>query len=127
MVGNPIYGFDSDDSVIAIVQFENGVYATTMHTGYRNGVEKFEAEYSCTHGMLKLDTSGNIWVSQNGSYQKIDYKNFSAFPKELEEFVRSIEEDEDPPIKPEYAKYIVAALVAAEESSRIGKEVILRL
>lgn len=124
LVGNQIYGFNSDDSAIALVQFENGVYATTMHTGYREGVEKFEAEYSCTHGMLKLD--GNVWISENGAYKKIEVKGFHPFVRELDEFAQAIEEDTEPPITPEYARHIVAALVAAEKSYKTGREVILK-
>ena len=44
---------------------------------------------------------------------------------EYERFVACIESDGPEPVTPEHARHIVAAMVACEESSRTGREVVL--
>jgi phthalate 4,5-cis-dihydrodiol dehydrogenase len=127
-IGNRLLGQNSDDSSIVMLQHANGLHATLAHAGYRVGDERWEGEFVGTEGMLKLATfppNAGLWVARESRYEPVEYEPNSPFNLEFELFARSILDDTPEPITPEYARHIVAVLLAAEESARTGREVVL--
>lgn len=120
-VGSPIYHFSAQDTAIALLELEDGRYATLHHCGYRKGVESFEAVFVGTEGMLKLGRT--VWISEEGRWAEVPFTPYDPFQLELEEFIRSIEMGTDPPVPPDYGRHIVEVLLACEESASTGREV----
>jgi phthalate 4,5-cis-dihydrodiol dehydrogenase len=136
-VGNPIFGLSTDMGV-AFLDFENGVSATIQHVGYRDGVNRFEAEITGTEGQLKVvgDHGGKeIWRSRGGAWEPVDAPEVELplkpdaptpspiFGAQMRDFALAIQEGRPPAITAEYGRHIVAVLTACEESSRTGHEV----
>lgn len=127
-IGNPLIGQQSDDTSIAILRHANGINANLSHAGYRVGAERWEGEFICTGGMLKLSTfppNAGLWVARDDQYEAIGVEENDPFELEFELFAQSILQDLPEPIAPAYARHIVAVLLAAEASARAGHEVIL--
>lgn len=127
-IGNPLVGQQSDDTAIAILQHASGLYSNLSHAGYRMGAERWEGEFICTEGMLKLSTfapNAGLWVAREDQYEAVEVKENDPFVLEFELFAEAILQDLPEPIAPAYARHIVAVLLAAEASSRSGHEVIL--
>jgi predicted dehydrogenase len=127
-IGNPLLGQSCDDSSLVMLQLANGLHATLSHAGYRAGVERWEGEFVGTEGMLKLATfppNAGLWISREGRYEQIPVAENQPFALEFAQFAQSIIDDTPEPITPQYARHIVAVLLAAEESARTGREVVL--
>jgi predicted dehydrogenase len=127
-IGNPLIGQEADDTSCAILHHANGLHATLSHAGYQRGAERWEGEFICTEGMLKLATfqpNAGLWVARDDKYELIDVEEHSPFALEFKLFAESIRNDTSEPITPQYARHIVEVLLAAEESARTGREVVL--
>jgi phthalate 4,5-cis-dihydrodiol dehydrogenase len=138
-VGSPIFGLSASDMGAAFLEFENGLVATIAHVGYREGVNRFEAEITGTHGQLRLGGSGSgtepLWISREGAWAEAPVAPLElslregaqirspVFAAQLQEFARSIHDEREPSIPGEYGRHVVAVLEACEESSREGREV----
>ncbi|HTE20759.1 MAG TPA: Gfo/Idh/MocA family oxidoreductase [Armatimonadota bacterium] len=138
-VGSPIFGLSATDMGAAFFQFDHGACATLMHVGYRDGVNRFEAEITGTEGQLKVsgDRGGGdeIWVSRAGQWEAIPAPPVelllkpgatlrgTAFALQMREFALSILEGRPPAVTAEYGRQVVRVLEACEESSRTGREV----
>ena len=127
-IGSPLLQQASDDAAMVFLQHASGLCSTIVHAGYRVGVERWEAEFVCTDGMLKLSTfapNRGLWVSRDGGYTAIDTEEHNPFAYELALFGAAIRDDTPEPIAPDYARQIVAVLLAAEQSVASGREVLL--
>lgn len=126
-IGSPLHGLAADDANIAFLQLRNGLHATIVHAGYRNrGVEKCEVEITCTDGMLRFDSYSNqLAVDAGGAYEPIECTRVDPFTEELQNLVAAIRGNETLQVPPAWGRHIVAVLLAAEESSRTGREVAL--
>lgn len=127
-IGNPLLKQGADDSALALLQHANGLCSTVAHAGYKAGDECWEGEFVCADGMLKLSTfppNAGLWVARSERYEPVEVAPNDAFGLEFELFARSILDDTPEPITPAYARHIVQALLAAEESARTGREVLL--
>lgn len=129
-IGNPIIKQQADDSSIAFLQFENGKAATLAHSGYENGVEENMTVFTCTEGMLKVNSrppDTGVWVSKNNVYEPVSYSApLNGFAAELSDFGEAILNGREAPINGEYARHVVAVLLACEESARTGREVLIK-
>jgi predicted dehydrogenase len=127
-IGNKLIRQNADDTAIAILHHASGVHAVLSHAGYERGDERWWGEFICTGGMLKLSTfapGAGLWVAREDRYEPVEIAPHDPFTFEFEQFGRSIREDTPEPITPAYARHIVEVLLAAEESARTGREVLL--
>jgi predicted dehydrogenase len=129
-VGNPIYGLPATDTGLAFLEFETGVCATIMHAGFRDGVDRFEAEITGAEGQLRV-SGRSLWRSRAGQWQEIAVPapeavpggSSPAFVAEMRAFTAAIRDGSEAPVSGEYGREIVRALVACEESSAARREV----
>lgn len=138
-IGNPTFGLSTDMGT-AMLQFKSGLHATIMHVGYREGVNRFEAEFTGTEGQLKLngDRGGGdcYWIGRGGKWDEVavpepelplkpgaQSKPSSYMGGEMHDFARAIIEVRAPAVTDEYGRMIVRVMEACEESSRGGHEV----
>lgn len=138
-VGSPVFGLSATDMGSAFLEFESGVPATIMHVGYRDGVNRFEAEITGTQGQVKLTGDGgggdSYWRSRDGKWEEVpvetptlpvregaEVPNY-AIAAEVREFALSILEGRAPAVTAEYGRQVVKVMDACEESSRLRREV----
>lgn len=138
-VSNPTFGL-STDMGLAYLQFASGVGATIMHAGFREGVERFEAEIMGTEGHLRVVMergSRSLWRSNERSWQQVEVPTpelplkpganvaSEVFAAQLREFALAVLEGRPPSVSAEYGRYVVQVLDACVESSHSGREVVL--
>ncbi|MCA1647837.1 MAG: Gfo/Idh/MocA family oxidoreductase [Chloroflexi bacterium] len=124
-IGAPIHRIAADDSNMAMLTLRNGRHATIVHAGYAaRGVEKCEVEVTCTEGMLVFDSYSNrVAVEDNGRYAPIEVERVDPFAAELQNLVSAINGQEQLKVMPAWGRHIVEVLLAAEESTRTGREI----
>jgi phthalate 4,5-cis-dihydrodiol dehydrogenase len=141
-IGNPIYGL-STDMGLAFLEFEDGFCATLQHAGYRDGVNRFEAEFTGTEGQLRFsgDRGGGttLWRSRAGQWEEVEVPpqeltlkpgaslRGTVFAAEMQDFALAIAAGRPAPIPGEYGREVVRVMAACEESSRTGREVMLEM
>ena len=138
-VGNPVFGLSTDMGV-AYLDFACGISATIQHVGYRDGVNRFDAEITGTKAQLKVGGDGNraeLWRSRAGAWEEVmlsapdlptrpDAPQPSpVFGAQMRDFALGLLEQREPSISANYGRHIVQVLAACEESSSTGREVIL--
>jgi len=139
-IGNPVFGLTATDAGVAFLEFASGACATIMHVGFRDGVNRFEAEITGTEAQLKFsgDQGGGseLWLSKERKWEAISVSPLDLptkpgvslpasvfFAAEVREFALSILEGRPPSITGDYGRQVVRVLDACEESSRTGREV----
>jgi len=124
-IGSPFHQLPADDANMALLTLRNGLHATIVHAGYRErGVEKCEVEVTCSNGMLRFDSYSNrVAVDQDGAYVPIEVQRVEPFAEELKNLVGAIRGREPLRVTPAWGRHIVEVLLAAEESSRTGREI----
>jgi len=127
-IGSPFHNLPADDANMAFLQLRNGQHATIVHAGYRTrGVDRCEVEVTCTDGMLKFDSYSNqLAVERDGAYAPIEVQRTEPFAAELSNLIGAINGAEELRVSPIWGRHIVEVLLAAEESSRSGREVEIR-
>ena len=117
-----------DDANMVFLQLRNGLHATIVHAGYRSrGVDTCEVEVTCTDGMLLFDSYSNrLAVDHDGAYAPIEVQRLEPFAEELKNLVGAINGTQTLRVSPAWGRHIVEVLLAAEESSRTGREVEIR-
>jgi predicted dehydrogenase len=110
---------------MAFLQLANGRHATIVHAGYKTrGVEKCEVEVTCSNGMLRFDSYSNrLAVERDGKYEPISVEWQEPFAEELKNLLAAIRGEESLKVPPAWGRHIVEVLLAAEESSRTGREI----
>lgn len=133
-IGSPIFGHSATDAGIAFLEFESGFCATIAHAGYREGVQRFEAEITGAEGQLRF-TGRSLWRSRAGEWEEVPVPEpelppgaatspaFPAFYQEMQDFARACLEGAAPGVPGEYAREVVRVMVACEASSAAGREV----
>jgi predicted dehydrogenase len=124
-IGNPIHHLAADDCNMVLLTLRNGRHVSIVHAGYQNrGVEKCEVEVTCTNGMLVFDSySHRLAVEQDGRYTHVEVEPVEPFTAELRNLVATINGQEQLRVAPAWGRHIVEVLLAAEDSSRSGREV----
>ena len=124
-IGSPFHNLSADDANMAFLTLRNGKHATIVHAGYKTrGVDRCEVEVTCTEGMLRFDSYSNqLAVDANGAYAPMQLEWKEPFAEELANLVGAINGTDELRVPPVWGRHIVEVLLAAEESSRTGREV----
>ncbi|MDP8923260.1 MAG: Gfo/Idh/MocA family oxidoreductase [Chloroflexota bacterium] len=126
-VGNPIHGIAADDASIAYLRLKNGLSAHLFHAGFKeNGVDQCGVELVLTDGMIEFDSYANRFrVAEGGQYVEQPVEKVNPFVVEFGRMVDSIETGAPLAVPMGWARHIVAVMLAAEESGRNGREVVI--
>lgn len=126
--GTRFHDQQADDVGLIFLRYENGAAGTVVSTGYRSGAPKHLTELTCTRGMLNIDYSAGVQVGRDEKWQTIPDSGSAnwmheALVKEWQGFFTALQHDTEPPVSGPYARHVMAAVFAAEESSRLKQEV----
>lgn len=128
-ISSPLLGLKSDDTAVAMLEHENGLLSTLTHAGYDVGDERWIGEFICTKGMVKVSTfppNPGLWAARKNAYEPVPFEDFDAMAAEFRAFGECVRDNAAEPVSPEHARHVMEVMLAAEESSRTGREVRLR-
>jgi phthalate 4,5-cis-dihydrodiol dehydrogenase len=117
----------ADDTGVAFLRYANGATGTAVAIGFQTGVFTFVTELTCTKGLLKIDNSQGVFIGKDEQWQLVPESTrenwmASALVNEWQAFVDALEHDSETAVTGEFGRHIMAVAFAAEESSRLGKE-----
>ena len=120
----------ADDAGLIFVRYANGAAGTIVSVGYANGAPKHLTELTCTKGMLNIDYTGGVTIGHEERWQPVPDSGTQgwmarALVNEWRAFLQAVEEGTPPAVSGEYARHIMAAVFAAEESSAQRREVVV--
>jgi predicted dehydrogenase len=121
-VGNPFWGHPVSDAAHAFLLFEHGFTAAVAHAGWRDGVKRFETEILCERGLLRI-TDREVAVGRGDRYAALPVPAVDTFARQFAEFADACLKGTPLSASAEWGRDVVAVLEAAEESSRLGREV----
>jgi phthalate 4,5-cis-dihydrodiol dehydrogenase len=119
----------ADDVGMIFLRYANGAAGTVISTGYHTGAPKHVTELTCTKGMLNISAQG-VTVGRDEQWQLINESVGSdqaaaALENEWRAFLEAVETDGQPAVTGDFARHIMAAVFAAQESSRLQQEIIM--
>lgn len=126
-VGNPIHGAAADDASVAYLTLKNGLVVTLFHAGFkRRGKDQCGVEIVLTDGMIEFDSYSNrLQVAGEGAYEERPVERVNPFVAEFARMIDSITTGAPLAVPPAWARHIVAVMLAAEESGRTGREIVI--
>jgi len=118
----------ADDVGMVFVRYANGAVGTVVGVGYQTGAPKHWTELTCTRGALNVDYEAGLVIGRDETWRAVRASGSAnwmheALLNEWRSFARAIELDIEPAVSASYARKIMAAVFAAEEPSRLRKEV----
>ncbi len=129
-VANDVFGdrVKADDSMLGLLRFADGHYASVAHVAYEQGVEHYQHDIVGTRGQLRVASyqpNPGLWIARDGSFEKVEMASHrgQGFANELVDLINAVRDDRPTPIDGQYGREIVAAMTALEESTRTGHEV----
>ena len=127
-LGTHFHAQQADDSGLIFLRYANGAAGTVVSVGYANGAPKHLTELTCTHGMMNIDYVGGVTLGRDERWQTVPDSGganwmHDALVSEWAAFVQMVDHDAPSPVPGEYARHIMATVFAAEESSRLRREV----
>jgi predicted dehydrogenase len=119
---------EADDVGLVFLRYENGAAGTVVSTGYRTGAPKHLTELTGTKGMLNIDAVTGVSIGQDERWREVPESGSAswmqqALAEEWRAFADAIQQDTEPPVSGTYARHIMATVFAAEQSSKLQKEV----
>lgn len=79
--------------------------------------------------MVKVSTfppNPGLWAARKNAYEPVPFEDFDSMAAEFRAFGECVRDNTPEPVSPEHARHVVEVMLAAEESSRTGREVRLR-
>ena len=109
---------DADDMTMASVRFSEGAFASIACFGFAQGGDRQTVTVWGTDGAVRFH-DGVAQIGRDGAWESIDAGTWNPLQRELEDFVKSVNDDARSPVDGEWGRYTVAVALGAELSSRI--------
>lgn len=121
---------EADDSAMMLLRFANGAAATVASIAYRDGAPFGGTELVCDGGVMLIDPGGGVRIGQGAAWTALALPPSTdtmadALVEEWRAFGRLIREGGLNPAEPASARATIACILAALESARLGREVVL--
>jgi predicted dehydrogenase len=118
----------ADDVGVIFLRFRNGTFGTIVSTGYSSGVSENTTHLVCTKGMIDIDLVDGVKIGSEGKWQTVPDSgaadvSLDGLIAEWRAFVDAIRNGGESPVSGRFARHIMAACFAAEESSKTRSEV----
>jgi phthalate 4,5-cis-dihydrodiol dehydrogenase len=130
MGGATFHDQEADDSTVMLLRFDDGAVGTVASIAYRDGAPFGGTELVCENGVLLIDPAGQVKVGRQAAWTEIPVRASAdpmaeALANEWHAFRRFVVEGGPNPADAASARRTVACIVAALESARTGREVIV--
>ncbi|WP_293856080.1 Gfo/Idh/MocA family oxidoreductase [uncultured Alsobacter sp.] len=141
LVGSPVHSVtavaqaafhdqESDDSALLLLRFASGAAATVASIAYRDGAPFGGTELVCENGVMLIDPGGAVRIGKGAAWTALDVPEssntmFDALVSEWRAFGRLIREGGPNPVDAASARATIACILAALESSKLCREVVL--
>ena len=118
----------ADDVGTVLLRYDNGASGIVVSTGYRTGAPKHTTELTCENGVVDIHYVTGVRIGRNERWQAVPGSASTewlheALVNEWLAFRDSLTQGIDPSVSGHEARHIMAAVFAAEESSRLKKEI----
>jgi predicted dehydrogenase len=118
----------ADDTGMIFLRYANGAAGTVVSVGYAQGAPKHLTELTCTKGMMNIDYVQGVTLGRDERWVTVPDSGgqrwmHDALVNEWRAFLNYVTQDTPSPVPGEYARHIMATVFAAEESSRLRREV----
>ena len=126
VVGSFFNEYPADDGAVLFIQFDTGQVATLHITGHYSGATQMEAEYVARRGMVKYGRelhATNPDTPDDATYHPVEVEKASGFARQLTDMAGAIRTGRSPMVPGTWGRLVLSILLAAEESSRTGREV----
>jgi phthalate 4,5-cis-dihydrodiol dehydrogenase len=116
----------ADDIGLIFLRYANGAMGTVTSIGYATGAPQNFTQITCIKGVLKIDKNG-VHIGRDEKWQQIPCADMgnNALVNEWKAFIDAIQDDMEPAVGGAFARHIMAAVFAAEESSRMKQEIVV--
>ncbi|MCC6616649.1 MAG: Gfo/Idh/MocA family oxidoreductase [Anaerolineae bacterium] len=120
----------ADDAGMLFLRYASGAAGTIVSTGYAQGAPKHLTELTCTKGMMNIDYVSGISIGRDERWQIVaetsdDNWMHNALVREWRAFLNSVEHGAPSAVPGDYARHIIAVILAAQQSSAAGREIAL--
>ncbi len=120
----------ADDAGMLFLRYGSGAVGTIVSTGYAQGAPKHLTELTCTKGMMNIDYVSGVSIGRNERWQVVpdtadDNWMHTALVREWRAFSNAVESGAPSAVPGDYARHIIAVILAAQQSSTTGREIAL--
>ncbi|MFW6195092.1 MAG: Gfo/Idh/MocA family protein [Chloroflexota bacterium] len=125
----------SDDTALCFLRWRNGFVATLSMCAWRAGVVEYGGALFFTQGMARFSLAyggggerTGLWVADtpDGAWRFEEVEETDSLLDEFSAFIASLERgDNDTPVPQSHGLRVLEVMEAAEESSRMGREVVV--
>lgn len=120
----------ADDSALLLLRFASGAAGTLSSIGYAQGAPSFLLEITATQGRLRIDPQQGLFIGRDNRWQEVPHSLVKDWPleplvEEWKSFMESIQQGREPAVSGGYARHVMEVIFAAEESSRLRREITL--
>ena len=119
----------ADDVATAFLTFDGGAAAAIFLYGYRSGADDQETEVLATGGHLRFELTTGLHIGRNNRWELVEGTTGPWKPPAMigqwEAFRRYLDDETESPVSGAAGRDAMRVVFAAEESSRMGREVIL--
>ncbi|MBE0690337.1 MAG: Gfo/Idh/MocA family oxidoreductase [Anaerolineae bacterium] len=118
----------ADDAGMLFLRYGSGAAGTIISTGYANGAPKHLTELTCTKGMMNIDYVTGVSIGRDERWQTVPGTSdenwmHNALVGEWRAFVHAVDRGTPPAVTGDYARHIIAVILAAQRSSANGREI----
>ena len=118
----------ADDNGLIFLRYANGATGCIVSVAYAEGAPKHLTELTCTKGMINIHPRQGISIGRNEKWKQVPDSQSNNWMhlgliNEWQAFASAIRENKETAVTGEFARHIMATVFAAEESSRLQREV----
>jgi phthalate 4,5-cis-dihydrodiol dehydrogenase len=129
VISTAFHQMAGDDAELLQLRFANGVAGTAISAGYRSGAPTLhQVEMICTEGIIRAHPEQGTQVGRAERWQPLPGSTratwlLDSVAAEWSAFAAALAQGHEPPVPGSTARHVMATIFAAEESSRLHREV----
>ncbi len=129
ITGTRMHEQQADDVATIFLTFKGGAAAAIFVCGYKEGADDRETEVLATKGHLRFEWESGLFVGRKNRWELIEGTagpwKVPAMQAQWEAFRRHLDDEISCPVPGDFAHKVMQVVFAAEESSRLGREVMV--
>lgn len=127
-LGTRFFDQSADDTGLLFLRYANDAAGAVFSVGYEEGAPEHGTELTCSKGILRVHTVHGVSVGRGERWEVIPDSGMNpwideALIQEWRAFTQAVHGGSEPAVSGRFARHVMAALFAAETSSRERREV----